>query len=79
MAGLLRYLHNYNCSNIIFNILSVSRILSAQEFVPKESYRCRPEMKNYNSKIFKNDISRINDSAFVYIVFAVNLLPISDD
>ena len=36
-------------------------------------------MKNHNSYIFKSDKIRINNSAFVHIVFAVNLLLISDD
>ena len=36
-------------------------------------------MKNHNSSIFKNDKIRIINSAFVYIVFAVNSLLISDN
>ena len=47
--------------------------------MPHESYRRRPGMKNHNSWIFKNDKIGINYSAFVYIIFAVNLLLISDD
>ena len=43
------------------------------------NYRRRPGTKNHNNSLFKNDKIRINNSAFVYIVFAVNLLLISDD
>ena len=47
--------------------------------MPHESYRRPPGMKNRNIKIVKNDKIGINNFAFVYIVFAVNLLLKSDD
>ena len=47
--------------------------------MPIETYRHWPGMKNGDSYIFKNDKIRIINSAFVYIMFAVNLLLIPDN